>query len=90
MTFRFTGASKTSPVEFAYTFDMEDALAGKATFKVAAFILGARHAILAVNEAVALPTRVHSSGAGEGGLGDRAHRQPVAVGTGTGTPVSSI
>ena len=43
---------------FSYTFRAEDQAAGKVTFKAVATISGARDALPADNEVVALPTRV--------------------------------
>jgi hypothetical protein len=43
---------------FSYTFRPEDAALGKVTFKAVAAINGARDALPADNEVVALPTKV--------------------------------
>jgi len=50
--------NRTTIFTFNYTFTPEDARVGKVTFKGMAFILDAREAWPADNEAIALPTRV--------------------------------
>jgi hypothetical protein len=50
--------NRTTTFNFSYTFTAEDALVGKTTFKAMAFILDAREAWPADNEAISLPTRV--------------------------------
>lgn len=51
-------ANRTTNVEFDYTFTAADALAGKVTFRVLAFVTSARDALPSDNEVIALPTRV--------------------------------
>jgi hypothetical protein len=51
-------ANRTTTFGFNYTFTAEDAYNGKVTFRAMAFILDARDALQADNEAISLPTRV--------------------------------
>jgi hypothetical protein len=51
-------ANRTTTFSFNYTFTAEDAYNGKVTFRAMAFILDARDALQADNEAISLPTRV--------------------------------
>jgi PKD repeat protein len=52
------GRNQTTPYTFNYTFTADDADTGKVTFKAIAFIVGARDALPADNEAIAPPTKV--------------------------------
>jgi PKD repeat protein len=49
---------RTTDFKFSYTFTSTDASLGKVTFKAVASLIGARDALPADNEAVALPTKV--------------------------------
>lgn len=53
------GGGRTTDFKFSYTFTSADAALGKVTFKAVASLLGARDAVSADNEAVALPTKVN-------------------------------
>ena len=53
------GGGRTTDFQFSYTFTSADAALGKVTFKAVASLVGARDALTADNEAVALPTRVN-------------------------------
>jgi PKD repeat protein len=48
----------TTDFKFSYTFTPEDAAIGKVTFRAAAYIVDARDAFFADNEAIAAPTKV--------------------------------
>jgi PKD domain len=50
---------RATPFTFSYTFTVEDAAVGAVTFKAVATINGARDALPADNEIVALPTKVN-------------------------------
>jgi PKD repeat protein len=52
------GGGRTTDFNFSYTFTSADKSIGKVTFKAVAGIVGARDALPADNEAVALPTKV--------------------------------
>jgi hypothetical protein len=52
------GKNQTTPYTFNYTFTADDGNTGKVTFKAVAFIVGARDALPADNEAIAPPTKV--------------------------------
>jgi PKD domain-containing protein len=52
------GSNRTTTFSFSYTFTSADAQVGKVTFKVNAAIIGARDALPADNEAIALRTTV--------------------------------
>jgi PKD repeat protein len=49
---------RTTDVTFSYTFTQEDAAIGKVTFRAAAYIIDARDALPADNEAISGPARV--------------------------------
>lgn len=53
------GGGRTTDFRFSYTFTSADAVLGKVTFKAVASLVGARDAVPADNEAVALPTKVN-------------------------------
>ena len=53
------GGGRTTDFQFSYTFTSADEALGKVTFKAVASLVGARDALPADNEAVALPTRVN-------------------------------
>jgi len=52
-------SNRTTDFNFSYTFTGADAQLGKVTFKAIDFLLGARDALPADNEAVAPPTKVN-------------------------------
>jgi len=52
------GGGRTTDFKFSYTFTSADAALGKVTFRAVASIVGARDAIPADNDVVALPTKV--------------------------------
>jgi len=52
------GGGRTTDFRFSYTFTSADAALGKVTFKAVAYVVGARDALPADNEAVSLPTKV--------------------------------
>ena len=52
-------SNRTTDFSFSYTFADADAQIGKVTFKAVANLLGARDALPADNQAVALPTKVN-------------------------------
>jgi hypothetical protein len=52
-------ANRTTDFKFTYTFTNDDAYVGKVTFKAVAIVEGARDALPADNEAIALPTKVN-------------------------------
>jgi len=53
------GGGRTTDFKFSYTFTSADATLGKVTFKAVASLVGARDAVPADNEAIALPTKVN-------------------------------
>jgi PKD repeat protein len=51
-------SNRTTTFAFSYTFTNEDAVIGNVTFRAVANLVGARDALPANNEAIALPTKV--------------------------------
>jgi hypothetical protein len=51
-------SNRTTSFAFSYTFTTEDAAIGRVTFRAVANLVGARDALPANNEAIALPTKV--------------------------------
>ena len=52
-------SNRTTSIDFNYTFTSDDAIIGKVTFKVVAYLLDARDASPADNEATASPTKIN-------------------------------
>ena len=52
-------SNRTTSFDFNYTFTSDDAIIGKVTFKAVAYVLDARDASPADNEATASPTKIN-------------------------------